>query len=670
MNAASTTFSSSSFLTAGLSFLGAWTAVNAVFWLLSLFKRKRALEQETDTTSDYDDDDAAAVATVTESTDCEKFRFELASPFHLRITTTVFNKIFMRWSQNSAPSDNRNGSSSSRTANSVFDGFYGLGVYAALTSMTICLAVLLYASVQILVMGAGRFGYGGSAINSHISQHMWTMTSDPLNKRQQAPPYWVQQETTRMRYKHISVGHNDSVQLLRPVIPGLTLPLGHIWYYMIALIICAVVHELGHALAAAACARVCMRKIGIFVLGLYPGAFVDLPREQLEKQSLSAQMRVVCAGVWHNAVTALVAWLLVYYGGLGLIFSAAGWRKVADGVVVVDVSQSSPLYGRIPLLSTISRIDDVILSPTEPLAINSSISDRFSPGLFGSSPIARWTKALTDTNSNCGTAAAGFCVRARENMDDGLCCEMTAQFPLGESPDADIYCFDPYSSSQLMAVPPMTDETMCFNLKAVLEKSDLHRCRSHLDCSLQNQTSAGLRIATNRLDSLCVLPSSPFADSRVARIYFRMSDSSDNEEQLIIYAGSLASLWLDVQVSSLRPRWPWLPYRLPSWTESLLQYVLSFSLAFCLLNAVPAWYLDGDHALRLLLLIACESRNDKTDSSVGSRNGGKETQTETKDGDDQDSVDNLDPNKMMSMSSASKRIYKVATAATTGLLIW
>ncbi|KAJ2704912.1 hypothetical protein FB645_002865 [Coemansia sp. IMI 203386] len=617
----------------------------------------------------------------------------------------------MRW----APDTSLPGSS--RATNAI-DRFYGLGVYAAVISMVVCLAVLIYAGIQMLNMCTSQIGYGGSVV-SHFVSRIWA-TNAPISKMLVKRQALQQAQVGIKTFGRRAYGHDEGSQLLRPVIPGLTLPLGHIWYYLIALVVCALVHEFGHALAAAGCAGVRMRKMGVFILGLYPGAFVDLPREQLEKQPVKSQLRVVCAGVWHNAVTALVAWLLVYSGGLGLIFSVTGWSKVADGVVVVDVSQSSPLYDRIPLLSTISRIDDVMLSAAQDSFLaNDTISNShrlFASSMFGSSPIARWTKILTDTANNRDTTGAGFCVWERENMDDGLCCEMTSQFPLGESPDTDIYCFDPYSSSQLMSVP-MTDETMCFNLKTVFERSDLQqRCHSHIDCESlrygQTQIQRGTDIVGVRRDrAMCALPSSPFPDSRVARIYYRSPNGINEDDQLIIYVGSLASLWLDIQVSSLRPRWLWLPYKLPSWTESLLQYVLSFSLAFCLLNAVPAWYLDGDHILRLLL-IAYGSRSSNTvddhdevdevdddgeekrdcDKTMGLGDSeaddeqesssdssslindvdGLHSDGQTEEEQDQESEDEglVDGLVLGEMSPACKRIYRTVTALTTGLLVW
>ncbi|KAI8321114.1 hypothetical protein GQ54DRAFT_246260, partial [Martensiomyces pterosporus] len=313
--------------------------------------------------------------------------------------------------------------------------------------------------------------------------------------------------------------------------------IAHIWYYIISLAICAVAHELGHAIAAAR-AGIRMRRFGVFFMGIYPGAFVDLPKDKLDAAPVRHQLQVVCAGVWHNALTALVAWLLVYSGGLTRVFECSGWAKANDGVVVVDIAKSSPFYGRIPLLSTIYRVDD---------------GDR-----FGASPIARWTRVLTATESNHDTSKAGFCASLSEDADDGLCCEMSPRYPLGESPDDSIFCFEKYHRQH------SAGNTTTASADIILRSKQRQR----------PSRGSGMAFGVRGGDNVCVIPSSPYPSSRVVRIYYRPPPHSahDAEQQgeMTIYAGSLAALWLDVHVSSLMPRWQWLPYQLPSWVESLL----------------------------------------------------------------------------------------------------
>ena len=47
-----------------------------------------------------------------------------------------------------------------------------------------------------------------------------------------------------------------------------------------------------------------MHGFGVFLVGVYPGAFVDLNSEQLSALPPARQLRVYFAGVWHNFVLA------------------------------------------------------------------------------------------------------------------------------------------------------------------------------------------------------------------------------------------------------------------------------------------------------------------------------------------------------------------------------
>ncbi|KAJ1727022.1 hypothetical protein LPJ61_004811, partial [Coemansia biformis] len=400
-----------------------------------------------------------------------------------------------------------------------------------------------------------------------------------------------------MRHLQHRQEQRQQQHVLHPLIPGITLPMAHIWYYLLSLGICAIIHELGHAFAAAR-ANIRIRRVGMFIMGIYPGAFVELARTRLERAPAAARLRVACAGIWHNAVTALAVWLLLRSGGLGVLMRSAGWAAADGGVVVVDIARSSPLYGRLPLLSTVYRIDDVSLQPAHANSTAAWANSTHDEDGFGAAPIARWTSVLTTTWANRDTNRAGYCVAASENADDGLCCEMSPQFPLGESPDGDIFCFDHYADGRGSSSPPEVRRTrrspMCFDLRNTLERTRAARCQTDGDCGRQDVGGHWPSSRPGR--RLCVLPSSPFANSRVLRLHYREPDS--RQPSMLIYAGSPAGLWLEVQVSSLMPRWMWLPYWLPSWTETLLQYILSFSLALCLLNATPARHLDGDLILR------------------------------------------------------------------------
>lgn len=60
--------------------------------------------------------------------------------------------------------------------------------------------------------------------------------------------------------------------------------------------------------------KVRVNGFGIFILALYPGAFVDISTDQLQTATPLQQLRIYCAGVWHNfviVVFAVIALLLL-----------------------------------------------------------------------------------------------------------------------------------------------------------------------------------------------------------------------------------------------------------------------------------------------------------------------------------------------------------------------
>lgn len=65
-------------------------------------------------------------------------------------------------------------------------------------------------------------------------------------------------------------------------------------------------HELGHALAAAR-EDVQLFGLGILVAFIIPIAYVHISSEQLTSLPLKNQLRITCAGIWHNIVLATIA---------------------------------------------------------------------------------------------------------------------------------------------------------------------------------------------------------------------------------------------------------------------------------------------------------------------------------------------------------------------------
>ncbi|KAG7231276.1 hypothetical protein INR49_012107 [Caranx melampygus] len=122
--------------------------------------------------------------------------------------------------------------------------------------------------------------------------------------------------------------------------PGVNLPTSQLAYFFIALLLSGVIHELGHAVAALR-EQVRVNGFGMFVFVLYPGAFVDLFTTHLNLISPTQQLRIFCAGVWHNFVLCVAALLVLFLLPLFLfpMYSTGG------GALVIDVVQGSAADG-------------------------------------------------------------------------------------------------------------------------------------------------------------------------------------------------------------------------------------------------------------------------------------------------------------------------------------
>ncbi|XP_065300001.1 membrane-bound transcription factor site-2 protease isoform X1 [Dermacentor albipictus] len=153
------------------------------------------------------------------------------------------------------------------------------------------------------------------------------------------PAVWVLAKTASGMIRSAATGTQE-VQVLEPSLPGVNLPLSDIFYYIATLIVCSIFHEFGHALAAVR-ENVRIQGCGLFVLGIFPGAFVDLPKDQLSVLSPWRQLKIYCAGVWHNIVAALLALLLLF----GNKFLLAPFYAENSGVSVISVLKESGAHG-------------------------------------------------------------------------------------------------------------------------------------------------------------------------------------------------------------------------------------------------------------------------------------------------------------------------------------
>lgn len=136
------------------------------------------------------------------------------------------------------------------------------------------------------------------------------------------------------------VSSNEN-NLITPVIPGINLPASEILFYSATLIICSVLHELGHALAAVK-EDVQVLNIGVTVFYILPVAYVNLNSENLKSIDPWKRLKILTAGIWHNLLLSFVCYLA--YLSLPAILSIA--FNTGKGVAIYEASKMSPLIGK------------------------------------------------------------------------------------------------------------------------------------------------------------------------------------------------------------------------------------------------------------------------------------------------------------------------------------
>ncbi len=116
---------------------------------------------------------------------------------------------------------------------------------------------------------------------------------------------------------------------IAPVIPGLTLSMTWLPFFLVAVVVIVLPHELAHGIMARV-ENIPVLSTGIVALLVFFGAFVEPDEKEFEKASLTARLRMLSAGSSTNLVTAILALILL----TGLFAAPAGLliqETVPDG---------------------------------------------------------------------------------------------------------------------------------------------------------------------------------------------------------------------------------------------------------------------------------------------------------------------------------------------------
>lgn len=151
---------------------------------------------------------------------------------------------------------------------------------------------------------------------------------------------------------------------------------------------------------------------------------MNISDQYLQLLSPFRQLKVICAGVWHNLVLYLFT-LILLGGGLKASLELCGWQSLEEnggGVSVVQVRKESPMAAHLPISSVIYQLDDMELE-----------HNMIDWNQFLLNPLGR----------HDNQPHPGFCAYPEPShpLD---CCDIDDEFPFGKSLNHSLSCFQHY----------------------------------------------------------------------------------------------------------------------------------------------------------------------------------------------------------------------------------
>ncbi|XP_014481341.1 PREDICTED: membrane-bound transcription factor site-2 protease [Dinoponera quadriceps] len=357
-----------------------------------------------------------------------------------------------------------------------------------------------------------------------------------------------------------SSSDTGSGAILEPMLPGVDIPFNELGYYVTTLAVCSIVHELGHALAAAR-EDVQLFGLGIFIFFTIPIAYVHISNEQLVALPLRNQLRVTCAGIWHNIVFATVAAAI-------LVFSTWLWAPLYSlgyGVYVKTILPNSPVLGPTGLLE-----HDVIYKLNNCPVKNSE----------------DWYDCILHSVQH---PTPGYCVRQSfvQDFDESVPAKQKTNGVVNcctaDSETSGSLCFEYIEGPQ--AAPLHLPPHSCLPARVMINQSQ-NFCQASHECLSQ--------------DTHCMKPS---LDNVTKIVQIKRKVGKD-----ILFFGHPADIYRTVDVSDWVPKYSFFHPKLPESLVLLCKYITVFSAGLAIINVVPCFFLDGQYVINVLVLYLLNSR--------------------------------------------------------------
>ncbi|OSD07677.1 hypothetical protein PYCCODRAFT_1401627 [Trametes coccinea BRFM310] len=335
---------------------------------------------------------------------------------------------------------------------------------------------------------------------------------------------------------------------LQLIIPGLTVPLHHLPLLLLALLTTQVIHECGHAVAAAL-DSIPLTSAGLGLTVIIPSAFVAFPAEETESLPARSRIRLISAGAFHNLAFWLVLGFAAWLRTSDIVWPVLGYRDVSQyGRAVVYVDEHSPLYGHLPVGAVIYKVGDEMLADQE-----------------GAS--RKWETVMS-ASTDKSAPSLGWCTdEAWFLAQDGSCCTSRGSAVTSQS------CFATLGQA--------TNERCVDPLRFLQpgESADVRRCGSAAECGHSQ---------------LCVRPR---GDQELVSLtmhlpaWLRTNDT--DSERVVVWQGDRSEVPEEVEVGDWVAKYEWLPMGFPVLWGNLYMYLKMLTLSLYFLNLLPLPFIDG-----------------------------------------------------------------------------
>ncbi|XP_073122895.1 membrane-bound transcription factor site-2 protease homolog isoform X2 [Henckelia pumila] len=364
-------------------------------------------------------------------------------------------------------------------------------------------------------------------------------------------------------------------------------------YLCVSSIVSVLVHEFGHALAAAS-EGVHIEYIAIFWAVFFPGALVAFNYASLQALPAVASLRIYCAGIWHNAVFCAFCTFVLFL----LPYILSPFYTYGEHPMVMDVAVSSPLSGYLSPRDVIVSLDDTHIHTTEEWKHIVMLLTEQSKLLSSGQEIVDGHKGYCVPHSLSQEITHSLGKGSETKCPNELTTFVSA--PCLDSSEYD-------NNKPVINLPKRWESIQCLDAKDVLK---FKKCAySKMETPTTNKSGCvcserpgqqWVEITFSSLDCQNVGRNSDATDSNVGQ----NSDAADSISlerscfQTYVFVGDVNFMARSIHLTSYQPRWyaEFAAY-LPNTLERFFTSSFHVSMLLALLNSLPVYFLDGQSIL-------------------------------------------------------------------------